>query len=343
MRVGEKEVSEQAAIVARFADLFSRPQLEALRESEEAAGDPDERERLYRLRKTCEAGIITAELAERCGQERLSAQLYANLGQIELSAADADAALASLERAVDIKHRHAQRGGRASVPLGFAYAVGCRGLARAYLGELQGADADLRAALGSIEGSGNAVEGSLLGLLSYPFVVEANLTLRQQGWLWAAGYAAFACGCGIVGARVRRVAAASAAVPQPEAGARPSIAHLARWTALAAAGSGGADERSMRRQPLRPAPRCQLGGQPPRQFGIGHSRGTDTDGDRPEGEAGPMLRNTRRSNGPSPRRTGAGCWTGGACAIGAAASVTTASTVSNRLERVMVYLALSSS
>jgi hypothetical protein len=58
-------VSEQAAIVARYADLFSRPQLDALREAEDAAGDPDERERLYRLRKTCEAGIITAELAER--------------------------------------------------------------------------------------------------------------------------------------------------------------------------------------------------------------------------------------------------------------------------------------
>ena len=65
VRVGEKEVSEQAAIVARYADLFSRPQLEALREAEAAAPEGDDRERLYRLRKTCEAGLITAELAER--------------------------------------------------------------------------------------------------------------------------------------------------------------------------------------------------------------------------------------------------------------------------------------
>jgi hypothetical protein len=65
VRVGEKEVSEQAAIVARYADLFSRGQLEALREAEGGAQGPDERERLYRLRKTCEAGIVTAELAER--------------------------------------------------------------------------------------------------------------------------------------------------------------------------------------------------------------------------------------------------------------------------------------
>ncbi|MGE5690166.1 MAG: hypothetical protein ACM33B_06385 [Pseudomonadota bacterium] len=65
VRVGEKEVSEQAAIVARYADLFSRQQLDALREAESGAGEGDGRERLYRLRKTCEAGLITAELAER--------------------------------------------------------------------------------------------------------------------------------------------------------------------------------------------------------------------------------------------------------------------------------------
>ena len=65
VRVGEKEVSEQAAIVARYADLFTREQLEALRHEEERAPEGDERERLYRLRKTCEGGIVTAELAER--------------------------------------------------------------------------------------------------------------------------------------------------------------------------------------------------------------------------------------------------------------------------------------
>ena len=37
VRVGEKETSEQAAIVARYADLFTRPQLETLLEAEEQA------------------------------------------------------------------------------------------------------------------------------------------------------------------------------------------------------------------------------------------------------------------------------------------------------------------
>jgi hypothetical protein len=64
VRVGEKEVSEQAAIVARYADLFSRDQLRALREEEDQS-DGDGREWLYRLRKTCESGLVAAELAER--------------------------------------------------------------------------------------------------------------------------------------------------------------------------------------------------------------------------------------------------------------------------------------
>jgi hypothetical protein len=64
VRVGEKETSEQAAIVARYTGLFTRDQLDALRTEEERASG-DERELLYRLRKTCEAGIVAAELAER--------------------------------------------------------------------------------------------------------------------------------------------------------------------------------------------------------------------------------------------------------------------------------------
>ena len=64
VRVGEKEVSEQAAIVARYSDLFSREQLRLLREEEQRA-DAEQQEWLYRLRKTCESGLVAAELAER--------------------------------------------------------------------------------------------------------------------------------------------------------------------------------------------------------------------------------------------------------------------------------------
>src|SRR5215470_7376710 len=74
VRVGEKEVSERAEIVARYAELFTRDQLEALREAENEA-PADERERLYRLRKTCEAGLIAAALAER--EDRLENAILA--------------------------------------------------------------------------------------------------------------------------------------------------------------------------------------------------------------------------------------------------------------------------
>ena len=63
VRVGEKEISEQAEIVRRYTDLFSTDQIEALREAEEAASG-DERELLFRLRKTCEGGLVSAQLAE---------------------------------------------------------------------------------------------------------------------------------------------------------------------------------------------------------------------------------------------------------------------------------------
>ena len=79
VRVGEKEVSERAEIVARYAELFTRDQLEALRDAESEAPAGDERERLYRLRKTCEAGLISSELAER--EDRLeNAILAARVG-----------------------------------------------------------------------------------------------------------------------------------------------------------------------------------------------------------------------------------------------------------------------
>jgi hypothetical protein len=65
VRVGEKETSDRAGIVGRHADLFSREQLDALRAAEAEAAEADERERLYRLRRTCEQGIVDAELAAR--------------------------------------------------------------------------------------------------------------------------------------------------------------------------------------------------------------------------------------------------------------------------------------
>lgn len=64
VRVGEKETSEQAAIVARYADLFTREQHDAL-ETAAAGASGEEAERLLRLREACRGGILAAELAQR--------------------------------------------------------------------------------------------------------------------------------------------------------------------------------------------------------------------------------------------------------------------------------------
>jgi hypothetical protein len=93
VRVGEKETSEQAKIVEAYSDLFSRGQLDALRQAEgDASGD--ERELLYRLRKTCESGLIAAELAAR--EDELENKLLAEKVTFKGEAIDLRSALARL-------------------------------------------------------------------------------------------------------------------------------------------------------------------------------------------------------------------------------------------------------
>jgi hypothetical protein len=101
VRVGEKETSEQAEIVARYADLFTRDQLDALREAEEGT-EGDDREQLYRLRKVCEGGIVAAELVER-EDELENRQLAARLTfrDEEIPLRTAQAKLAVLHAYVD--------------------------------------------------------------------------------------------------------------------------------------------------------------------------------------------------------------------------------------------------
>ena len=98
VRVGEKEVSERAEIVARYAELFTRDQLEGLRQAESEAAAGEERERLYRLRKTCEAGLISAELAARedaLENEILAARVEFKGEQLPLRTAQAKLAVLS--------------------------------------------------------------------------------------------------------------------------------------------------------------------------------------------------------------------------------------------------------
>jgi hypothetical protein len=85
--------------------------------------------------------------------------------------------------------------------------------------------------------------GSLLGLITYPFVVEPDLRLGVQAWMWAAGYALFALGVAACAAEARHggVPGADGQSVEPE-GVRDATAPLrtARvliWFALPACAS----------------------------------------------------------------------------------------------------------
>jgi hypothetical protein len=82
--------------------------------------------------------------------------------------------------------------------------------------------------------------GSLLGLVSYPILVEPFLSLQAQGWLWSvmyvvfaglAGYAAFSSSKGKVSAGITQAASEDGVVSRPTAGI------ILLWVALAATAS----------------------------------------------------------------------------------------------------------
>lgn len=83
--------------------------------------------------------------------------------------------------------------------------------------------------------------GSLLGLISYPFLFEPTLTLRAQAYIWSAAYLAFAVSAGYLAFRTyRRLQAGEAQDPAsdlPAEGARPSVGTHLLWIALAACAS----------------------------------------------------------------------------------------------------------
>jgi hypothetical protein len=94
VRVGEKETSEQAAIVARYAGLFTREQHDELLRVEGESADGEERERLYRLREACAGGIVVRELAEE--SDRLENAILAERVQFRREALPLRAAQAQL-------------------------------------------------------------------------------------------------------------------------------------------------------------------------------------------------------------------------------------------------------
>lgn len=81
--------------------------------------------------------------------------------------------------------------------------------------------------------------GSLLGLLTFPFLVEPNLGSQRQASLWYWAFAGFAALCGALALRVLRGPAGAAATAQPDEPAPPppTAGLRALWIALGACAS----------------------------------------------------------------------------------------------------------
>ena len=77
--------------------------------------------------------------------------------------------------------------------------------------------------------------GSILGLITYPVLVEPNLTNRHQAGLWSFSYIGFAAACAAVAFRSRRNDAAAPVISGREVA--PSASQKLLWVTLAAAPS----------------------------------------------------------------------------------------------------------
>src|SRR5215212_11023399 len=80
--------------------------------------------------------------------------------------------------------------------------------------------------------------GSLLGLLTYPFLIEPILSLRLQGWIWSVGFVLFGFLASWIALRSARVTVTM----QPKADSvslmeKPSFALISLWVTLSATAS----------------------------------------------------------------------------------------------------------
>ena len=81
---------------------------------------------------------------------------------------------------------------------------------------------------------------SMLALLSYPLLIEPNLSTRVQAWTWSAAYICFAALCGVTAWRARAQSGQELATPAgtPEsAGPAPAWSVRLLWLGLAASAS----------------------------------------------------------------------------------------------------------
>src|SRR6516225_6964424 len=76
--------------------------------------------------------------------------------------------------------------------------------------------------------------GSLVGLLTYPFLLEWLFTIRHQAWLWSSGYLLFTALCATIALRLPRQASEGPAVTPEEhtVSGRPKAIRFLLWLAF---------------------------------------------------------------------------------------------------------------
>lgn len=128
----------------------------------------------------CRVGL---ELASSARSEKLAAQLESNLGQSYVAAGEYAEGLKCLANALARKRgrvvppgtsapnvssdeRSSHISPASSVPIGFAYALANQGFAHGDMGDYARGEAEMLAALEVLRGTGHAIEGSILGLLT---------------------------------------------------------------------------------------------------------------------------------------------------------------------------------
>ena len=123
------------------------------------------------------------DLAERAHNEPLRAQLLVNLGQSYAAAGVYALAIEHLDLGIGAKRARGAQARTGGVPVGFAYALGCRALVYGDQGYFSRAYREIDEALEGVKGTGHAIEGSLLCLLGM-------IQLWQGEWQAALGTAA---------------------------------------------------------------------------------------------------------------------------------------------------------
>lgn len=140
-------------------------------------------------------------LARTVGDERLATQLIVSLGQCHAAAGEHAQALTWLDQGIALKRKRAAGRSNLKLAQGHAYALGCRAAVYADRGDFDLADSDMAEALQAVEGTGHAVEASLLALVGqinifrgdFQAAAEAASECRAQAERFNSNYA-FAMG-----------------------------------------------------------------------------------------------------------------------------------------------------